>query len=551
MFTTDEVRTVPIFSALTEAELERLAQSAADIHLAPGEFAVHEGGERAFYAVISGKFEVVKLFDGVARTLGWRLPGTIFGEVPLALGSPFPAGYRAAETSRALRLDARQYHGLVAVAPDFALKMGALARERIGGLQKISEEPPKARVQILGHRWDSACGDLRRFLARNQITFDWVTPDASDVAAKWPGARPEDNECPVLRLADGPELKQPKPRDLARLLGLQTSTTRPEYDTIVIGGGPAGLAAAVYGASEGLRTLVIEREAPGGQAGTSSRIENYLGFPGGVSGDELASRALQQAKRLGAEILVTRSVAGIDTATRNVFLDDDEMVRGRTLILATGVSWRRLSIEGFDKFIGKGVYYGASRSEVSATQGLDIHLIGAGNSAGQAALYFANHARKVTLLVRGKSLEDSMSHYLIENIRGKSNIAVQLQSEVQAAHGDTNLTAVDIRNRGSNALSREDCGGLFIFIGADAETEWLPPDVARDKRGYVLTGHDVMKAERWSLSRDPYLLETSVPGVFACGDVRLSPVKRVASAVGEGSMAIAFVHQFLAQDTQR
>jgi thioredoxin reductase (NADPH) len=548
MFTNDEVRAVPILSVIPAADLDRLAQSAADIQLAPEEFAVNEGDERAFYAVISGKVEVVKLFDGVPRTLGWRVPGTIFGEVPLALGSPFPAGYRAAESSRVLRLSAQQYHAVAAVAPEFALKMGALARERIGGLQKISEEPPKPRVRLLGHRWDGSCGDLRCFLARNQVSFEWITPDAPDLEAKWPGARPGDSECPVLRITDGPELREPKTRDLAKLLGLQVSPHLPEYDTLVIGGGPAGLAAAVYGASEGLRTIVVEREAPGGQAGTSSRIENYLGFPSGVSGDELASRALQQAKRLGAEILVTRSVARIDTAKREVVLDGDEVVRAHTLILATGVTWRRLAIEGFDKLIGKGVYYGASRSDVSAMQGLDIHLIGAGNSAGQAAIFFASHARKVTLLVRGASLGDSMSHYLIEQLKGKSNIAVQLQSEVQAAHGDTHLTEIDIRNEADNTVSRHACAGLFVFIGADAETAWLPPEIARDRRGYVLTGDEVVKAKQWSSSRDPYLLETSVPGVFACGDVRLSPVKRVASAVGEGSMAIAFVHRYLANE---
>jgi thioredoxin reductase (NADPH) len=229
-----------------------------------------------------------------------------------------------------------------------------------------------------------------------------------------------------------------------------------------------------------------------------------------------------------------------------VFLDGDEVVRARTLILATGVTWRQLAVEGLDKLIGKGVYYGASRSEVSATQGLDIHLIGAGNSAAQAALYFASHARRVTLIVRGTSLEGSMSHYLMEQIHGKLNIAVELQSEVHAVHGDTHLTAIDIRNSASNIVSRHDCGGLFIFIGADAETEWLPADIARDRRGYVLTGDEVIKAKCWSSNRDPYLLETSVPGIFACGDVRLSLVKRVASAVGEGSMAIAFVHRYLA-----
>ena len=296
--------------------------------------------------------------------------------------------------------------------------------------------------------------------------------------------------------------------------------------------------------------MVVEREAPGGQAGTSSRIENYLGFPSGVSGDELASRALRQARRLGAEILVTRSVARIDPKTRQVFLDGGDAVRARTVVLATGVAWRRLASDGFDRLIGKGLYYGAARSEASATHGLDVHLIGAGNSAGQAALYFANHARTVTLVVRGDSLEKGMSRYLIEQLGGKSNVEVELRSEVVAAHGDTHLTAIDVRDGGSAKVRRQESGGLFVFIGADAQTGWLPAEIARDARGYVLTGDDVVKAGSWSHGRDPYLLESSVPGVFACGDVRLSPVKRVASAVGEGSMAIAFVHKYLQQDAR-
>ena len=498
----------------------------------------------------SGKIEVVKLIDGIERTLGWRLPGTIFGEVPIAFGTPFPGGYRASEPSRVMRVDPRQYYAIAAASPEISVKVGALARERIGGLQGIAAEPPKPRVTMVGHRWDTACVELRRFLARNQITFDWMTPDSPELPTRWPGTRPPDDDCPVLRLADGTLISRPQPRDVARLLGLQTDARLAEYDTMIIGGGPAGLAAAVYGASEGLRTVVVEREAPGGQAGTSSRIENYLGFPSGVSGDELASRALQQARRLGAEILVTRSVARIDPTTRQVYLDGDDVVRARTVILATGVTWRRLAIEGFDRLIGKGIYYGAARSEAGVTHGLDVHLIGAGNSAGQAALYFANHARMVTLVVRGDSLEKSMSRYLIEQLRGKSNVAVQLRSEVVAAHGDTHLTAIDIRDGASATVRRHDCGGLFVFIGADAETGWLPTDIARDARGYVLTGDDVVKAGRWSHNRDPYLLESSVPGVFACGDVRLSPVKRVASAVGEGSMAIAFVHKYLQQDAR-
>ena len=265
----------------------------------------------------------------------------------------------------------------------------------------------------------------------------------------------------------------------------------------------------------------------------------------------MPSARLQQARRLGAEILVTRSVARIDPATREVSLDGGDVMRARTIILATGVSWRRLAIDGFDRLIGKGVYYGAARSEAGATHGLDIFLVGAGNSAGQAALYFANHARRVTLLVRGDSLEKGMSYYLVEQLRAQSNVAVQLRSEIHGVHGDTHLTTIDIRDSASAEVRRHDCGGLFIFIGADAETAWLPADIARDARGYVLTGDDLKKAGRWSLGRDPYLLETSAPGIFACGDVRLSPVKRVASAVGEGSMAIAFVHQYLAAKGDR
>lgn len=546
MLTVEEVAAIPLFADLPAAELERLSRTSADLQLSPGEFAVHEGGEGALFVVISGKIEVVKTFDGVERSLGWRLPGTIFGEVPLSLGSPFPGGYRAAETSRVMRIEVQQYYAVASVAKDVAQKVNALARERLGGLQAIATEPPKSRVTLVGHRWDTACSDLRRFLARNQISFDWVTPDTPAAAAILEASRPA-IDGPMARLADGTIIERPQVRDLANRLGLQTSALQDQYDVAIVGGGPAGLAAAVYGASEGLRTIVVEREAPGGQAGTSSRIENYLGFPSGISGDELASRALHQARRLGAEILVTRSVVGIDTARHLVSLDGGDVVSANCLILATGVSWRRLNIEGMDRLIGKGVFYGASRSEANVIHGQDVYLVGAGNSAGQAALHFAGHARQVTLVVRGERLADSMSHYLIEQLRAKPNIAVQLRSEVNAVHGDASLAAIDLHDRSNGTVSRHDCGGLFIFIGADAETGWLPPEIFCNDRGYVLTGDDVRKAGRWSDSRDPYLLETSAPGVFACGDVRLSPVKRVASAVGEGSMAIAFVHQYMAQ----
>ena len=404
MLNAGDLAAIPLFSALSAAELGRLARTSADLRLGAGEFAVHEGGERALYAVLAGKIEVVKTIDGIERRLGWRLPGAIFGEVPITLGTPFPGGYRAAEPSRVMRIEIQDYYALAAISNDISLKVAALARERLGGLQSIANETHKPRVTLIGNRWDTDCSNLRRFLARNQISFNWVAPDSPEFSTIWPGERPPESDYPAIHFVEGDVMVRPRVRDAANRLGLQTSQKNTEYDVAIVGAGPAGLAAAVYGASEGLRTIVIEREAPGGQTGTSSRIENYIGFPNGVSGDELSSRALQQARRLGAEILVTRSALKIDMTAREVLLDGGDVVRSRSVILATGVTWRRLAIDGFDKLIGKGIYYGSARSEAGATHGRDIHLIGAGNSAGQAALHFANHASKVTLIVRGDLL---------------------------------------------------------------------------------------------------------------------------------------------------
>ncbi|HWI72231.1 MAG TPA: FAD-dependent oxidoreductase, partial [Baekduia sp.] len=371
-------------------------------------------------------------------------------------------------------------------------------------------------------------------------------PDAED---RWGGPLPAHGDLPAIRVVGGKTVIRPQHRRVAELLGLGTEADAAEYDTVVVGAGPAGLAAAVYGASEGLRTIVVEREAPGGQAGTSSRIENYLGFPSGVSGDELASRALSQARRLGAEILVTRSIERIDAATRQVHLDGGDVLRAKTIILSCGVTWRQLAIESFDRLAGKGISYGAARSEAPNTHGQDVHIVGAGNSAGQAALFFSTHARSVTMICRGPSLERSMSRYLIDQLATRPNIHTRFSAEVAAVHGEVSIEAIDVRDSATGETTRHASGGLFIFIGADAETAWLPPEIALDPQGYVLTGSDMRDAGRWALDRDPYLLETSVPGVFACGDVRFGPVKRVAAAVGEGSMAIAFVHQYLKDAT--
>jgi thioredoxin reductase (NADPH) len=548
LVTAEEIAGVSIFADIDPADRERLARASADITLASGEYAANPGDERALFALLEGRIEVVKIEDGIETVVGERSPGDVFGEVPITLGTVFPVGFRAAEESRVMRVEPRDYHAVAAVAPDVALEVGRLAAYRMsgpGGLQGLAAKPPRPRAIVIGHRWDAACTELRRFLDRNQIVYRWLQPDIPEDAEQWWGALPAEGDYPALRVVDGKTVVRPQPRRIAELLDLATEAEYAEYDVVIVGAGPAGLAAAVYGASEGLRVIAVEREAPGGQAGTSSRIENYLGFPSGVSGDDLSSKALNQARRLGAEILVTRAITRIDAEARHVHLDGGDVIRARTIILACGVTWRQLEIPGFDRLSGKGVFYGASRSEAPNTHGLDVHIVGAGNSAGQAAMYFSTHARSVTILCRGDGIEKSMSRYLVDQIGSRPNIEVRTRTELAGAHGETSLEAIDLRDADTGESTRVESGGLYIFIGADAETAWLPSEIALDGRGFVLTGADVSAAGRWTLDRDPYLLETSVPGIFACGDVRYAPVKRVAAAVGEGSMAIAFVHQYL------
>ena len=548
MVTTEEIGGIALFAALDEAQREQLSRVAADISLVAGEYAAHEGEEPALFALLDGRIEPVQRVDGIERSVGERHPGDIFGEVPLVLGAVFPVGFRAAEASRVMRIEASDYHALASVVPNVAKEVGRLAAHRMSGsrgLQGLAAEPRPPRAIVIGQRWDPSCAELRHFLERNQISFKWLAPDGADSADVWGGPAPGEHDLPAIRIIDGTTLVRPHLRAVAELLGLATEAADADYDTVIVGAGPAGLAAAVYGASEGLNTIVVEREAPGGQAGASSRIENYLGFPSGVSGDELASRALRQARRLGAEILVTRSTLQLDAAARELHLDGGDVLRARTIILASGVAWRRLSIEGFDRLAGKGISYGAARSEAPNAHGLDIHIVGAGNSAAQAALFFSTHARSVTILCRGATLEKSMSRYLIDQLAARANIHTMVGVEVVAVHGDQSLEAIDVRDSATAAITPLESSGLFIFIGADAQTAWLPPEIALDQHGYVVTGSDMRGTGRWALDRDPYLLETSVPGIFAAGDVRFGPVKRVASAVGEGSMAIAFVHQYL------
>ena len=377
MVTADEVARITIFAGLDADEQGRLARASADITLAVGEYAAHQGSEQALFGLLEGRIEAVQVVDGIERTVGERAPGEVFGEVPITFGTVFPVGFRAAEASRVMRLDPRDYHAVAAVAPEVAAEVGRLAVNRIQGARGLSglavDRPPR-RAVVLGAQWDASCADVRRFLDRNHISYDWITPAAEDAVGQWGEPLPSDDELPSVRILEAgiivrPHLRQvagmlelddrdvvrPQLRRIAELLELPTEAEATEYDVVVVGGGPAGLAAAVYGASEGLRTLVIEREAPGGQAGTSSKIENYLGFPDGVSGDELAGRALRQAGRLGAEILVTRSITHIDAETRRLNLDAGDVLQARTIILACGVTWRRRAARADDHHRLRGV----------------------------------------------------------------------------------------------------------------------------------------------------------------------------------------------------
>jgi len=545
VFTVDEIATLPLFSTLAEDELEYLAGAVEDIHLVAGEYVAHEGEGRFLAVVVEGKTELTKLVNDVEQVIGVRLPGELGGEIPMTLGTPLPASMRAIQPSRVMKVPVKVFHTLAAMAPQISATVGAAALERLEMLRNATAQPLEPAMFVIGPRVDRGVHGCDSFLHRNQIPYERLDPDDPAAVALTGGGAPVAGPYPVVALRDGTRLIAPTMRVVATVAGLTVAPSRARYDVVIVGGGPAGLTAAVNGASEGLQTGLIESFAPGGQAGTSTRIENYTGFPFGVSGDELASRALQQAKRLGGEIVVTRRVEAIDPADLTVRLDGGDVLRTRSIVLAMGVEWRRLEVDSVDRFVGSGVYYGAARSDASLAQGNDVYLIGAGNSSGQSAIFFSNHARSVTLLVRGESLAASMSHYLIEQIATKANIRVETRSEVVAVHGDEQLEAIEVIDRRTGTTSRRDARVLFVLIGAEAATDWLPSEISRDKHGFVLTGTDAMKAGQWKADREPFALETSAPGIFAVGDIRSGSVKRVAASVGEGGIAIAFVHRYL------
>ncbi len=413
-------------------------------------------------------------------------------------------------------------------------------------------KPAYDGLQLVSARWGAGDHEIRNFLARNLIPFKWLDPEKNPECLQLLCDRQiDDGKLPVVLFPDGSSLVQPELTELASRVGLRTQATQEHYDVVVVGAGPAGLAAAVYGASEGLRTLIIDSLAPGGQAGSSSKIENYLGFAQGVSGERLAQQAYIQARRLGAEFL-THRVCSISSANSYhiVKLADGREVSCRVCILATGVDYVRLHIPGEERFSGAGLFYGAALTEAAGCAEQEVYIVGGANSAGQAAMYFARAAAHVRMLVRGSSLEKSMSRYLIDQIAGTSNISVETHTQLVELQGDGHLEQIVVDT--PSGLETRPASSIFVFIGAAPKTEWLPSSIARDSKGFVLAGPDLksLKGTKsstlWKLDRDPYLLETTVPGIFVAGDVRFGSVKRVASSVGEGSIAIQFVHQYLA-----
>jgi thioredoxin reductase (NADPH) len=414
-----------------------------------------------------------------------------------------------------------------------------------------SDLRPVPEAKMVGHRWSARSSEVREFLARNQVPYRWYNSDEPEGERLLEAAGADGLALPVVITPDGEPLIEPTDAELAARVGLATTPSKDFYDLIVVGGGPAGLGAAVYGASEGLRTVLVERVATGGQAGQSSRIENYLGFPDGVSGAQLTDRARRQATKFGAEVLTTRDVVGLEVrgSARRVTFADGTFIDAHTVILATGVSYRQLDAPGLAELTGRGIYYGSALTEASACLGQDVYVVGGANSAGQAAVYLARHAKSVTILVRGSALEKSMSYYLIRQIADISNISVRTCTEVIEAKGSDHLESLTLRDTAKGTTESVDAQLLFMFIGAAPLTDWLEGVIVRDSRGFVVAGPDLSDGgERppgWELDRVPYHLETSVPGVFVAGDARAESAKRVASAVGEGALAVMLVHRYL------
>jgi thioredoxin reductase (NADPH) len=547
MFTPEELRQAKIFACLDEAECARMAQNAADIRLKAGEWLVRSGETPWFYVLYEGRLRIVADIHGIQTEFPEYdfTEGDFLGEVPLLLRTPVFNSARAQTPCRIARLDKQQFFQLIRDSKEARAMVLEVLGERLLRIQERSLSLMTARVLIFGRDKDADCHNIRAFLSANRIPYEWVDRDSHPERVP---AGASDPECPAVIVDGKLFIEPPTTREVAEALQLQTKPNRDSYDVLIVGAGPAGMAAGVYGSSEGLSVLIVERCAAGGQAGTSTRIENYLGFPEGVSGEDLTGRGFKQATRFGAEVALTRSVEKLTPSSEGYVCEFDggQSVSARAVVLATGVDWRRLQAKGEDRLLGRGIFYGAARHEATNVVGKKVFIVGGGNSAGQAAMFLSSYAAEVKVLVRGEGLKLSMSQYLIDQIASKANIQVLPFTQVVSVDGEDRLERIEARVQAPHEMEKivgYAADALFVMIGADASTSWLPDELERDPRGYICTGRDLTT---WKLDRHPFPLETSLPGVFSAGDVRHNSIKRVSSGVGEGSMAIAFIHQYLA-----
>jgi thioredoxin reductase (NADPH) len=536
------------FPTLDDAQIARLSACTAAVprSFQDGQklFAVGDRDPK-FFVVKSGEVEIVDYSGDEPKRLTVHRPGQFTGEISHLTGAPAVVSAIARGRCEVLEVPGEALRRMLNQCPDLS---DVILQAFIARRQLLSHSPNFTGLRVIGSRYSADTFRVRDFLARNRVLFTWVDLEGDpqvDRLLKQFGV--SEGDTPVVACGHRVMLRNPPNRRLADAIGIRQPLGQEVYDLAVVGGGPAGLAAAVYGASEGLRTVVLEQTAPGGQAGTSMRIENYLGFPTGLTGSDLANRAVLQANKFGAQLSVPTPVTGLefDRAYPVLRLDGGEAVAAKCLLIASGAEYRRLGVEGCSRYEGTGVYYAATPNEAQLCRGAQVVLVGGGNSAGQAAVFLAGHARTVWLLLRGDDLYKSMSSYLARRIEQTANIEVLRDTEVRRMHGDGHLSAVEVVNNRTGEGRTLQSPAVFSFIGAVPRTDWLPPEVERDAKGFVRTGPALAQSPHWTARRAPYLLETSRPGVFAAGDVRSGSVKRVASAVGEGAMAVQLVHEYL------
>lgn len=535
------------FPRLDDDELAVLARVGTPRRFRDGESLFHTGERRGgFFIVLSGAVEILDLSSGEPRSVALHHPREFTGDVDIVSRRPPAVSAVARGETEALEISSAEIRRIISERP----VLGERILQAFIARRELLVQSGFQGLRVIGAGSSRDTFRIREFLAWNQVPFTWIDldhdPDVGELLRRFGVA---EEETPVVAFGTRPLLRNPSTREIAAIVGLKPPLGQKVYDLVVVGAGPAGLAAAVYGSSEGLSTVVLDDTAPGGQAGASTKIENYLGFPTGISGAELAGRATLQAQKFGTRFSTPSRVVALscESAHPVVRLDDGEHVSARCVLIATGADYRKLEVPGRERFDGLGVYYAATQTELVSCRGSDVVVVGGGNSAGQAAMFLSEHTRRVLILLRGSDLRASMSSYLAERIEGAENIEVLSNTEIRRMIGDQKLEAVEVENTATGQVRTIATPAVFTFIGAIPRSGWLPAEIATDSKGFIVTGRAAADSPHWTLAREPFLLETSHPGVFAAGDVRVGSIKRVASAVGEGAMAVKYVHEYLAE----